>query len=162
GGDARHQREGCRAEGAQVTRRAAVPALLLMFAAYLAALASESRVWIAQKGSEIAARARARAAAGQSTATISAVADGAFDGVDLVESAGAGGGCRSWLCRERGPCVVRTMEAAETLAQEHRRKRFLGLFRHDAFAYDLSPEQKAAGAKLAAFLRTGQLPPQAP
>src|SRR5262249_32784914 len=58
----------------------------------------------------------------------------------FVESLTAGYACRSWFCRDRGPFLTKTVEAAEQLAAEHRALKWLGLWHHwSAPRFDCSP-----------------------
>jgi len=72
---------------------------------------------------------------------------------DFLESLTAGYACRSWFCRDRGPYLTPSLEAAEQLAKEHRAHRWLGLWRHRVIVYRLDEDQRRGGQALADFMR---------
>lgn len=73
----------------------------------------------------------------------------------FLESLQAGYACLSWFCRERGPFIVKDLEAAERLAEEHRDRhgKWLRLWSHRVVAYRLDTEQLDAGKRLAEYMR---------
>src|ERR1043166_1342312 len=65
----------------------------------------------------------------------------------------AGYACRSWFCRDRGPYLTPSLEAAEKLAAEHGALRWLGLWRHRVIVYRLDEDQRRGGQALADIMR---------
>jgi hypothetical protein len=74
------------------------------------------------------------------------------DTAAFFRSLQAGWVCTSRFCREKGLFLVQSRAAADVSARDHSNQRFLGIFHHRALAYDLSPEQLAAGSQFADFL----------
>lgn len=72
---------------------------------------------------------------------------------EFLESLTAGYTCRSWFCRDRGPFLTTSLEAAEQLAAEPRARRWLGLWHHRVIVDRLDEGQLAAGRAFADLMR---------
>ncbi|HXH20490.1 MAG TPA: hypothetical protein VNN10_00560 [Dehalococcoidia bacterium] len=71
----------------------------------------------------------------------------------FIESLTAGYACRSWFCRDRGPFLTTSLEAAEQLAKEHRAQKVLGIWRHRVVVYRLDERQRRDARAFAEFMR---------